>query len=439
MEVTIAKQPDADQRPTRFYTSFRNTIYTVLKERGWEQVKADTDNWDFIWANVDWIAEQLDYRHVNESRFVNHFRNFYILTRKDLMAKNMKQTRKYLLKIGAKELAREFDFVPPNFILPMEFGLLSEFNKKQAGKVVYIVKPSTRAQGKGIFMCPYPELTQWFRATFPSDGKPAEHRSDSASDKSERDYPLYVVQKYIDNPLLLCEHKFDLRIYCLVETFQPLVAWICREGFARFSLKSFSTDMEGANDLEIHLTNVAIQKHSDLYDSSADGAKWSVFDLACYLAKVYGYSRIDTLFLEIERLIVKSLMCVANDMVRNAACFEIYGFDVMIDDDLKPWIIEVNASPSLSADTVEDSITKRRMLHDAINILGVDCPKPLDSCTRVGCWDMVYRGSVPKFSQCTDTSRLAAQLLSGYIHADSAKLGCKSDRPYGLLQTAMFS
>lgn len=124
------------------------------------------------------------------------------------------------------------------------------------------------------------------------------------------------------------------------------------------------------------MTNVAIQKNSTNYDSRADGAKWSLFQLGCYLETIYGREQIDIMFLRIEQLIIRSLQAVANDMIKSLCMFEIYGFDVMLDSSLKPWLIEINASPSLSADTREDSIVKRRMLHDAISILGVDVPKP---------------------------------------------------------------
>jgi len=56
---------------------------------------------------------------------------------------------------------------------------------------------------------------------------------------------------------------------------------------------------------------------------------------------------------------------IANDK----HCFECYGYDIIIDDNLKPWLIEVNASPSLSSTTSSDRIMKYKLVSDIINIV----------------------------------------------------------------------
>ena len=56
-------------------------------------------------------------------------------------------------------------------------------------------------------------------------------------------------------------------------------------------------------------------------------------------------------------------------MVSDRHCYECYGYDIIIDDLLKPWLIEVNASPSLSSTTVADRIMKYRLINDIINVV----------------------------------------------------------------------
>ena len=64
-----------------------------------------------------------------------------------------------------------------------------------------------------------------------------------------------------------------------------------------------------------------------------------------------------------------SLKAVAPVMVSDRHCYECYGYDIIVDDRLKPWLIEVNASPSLSSTTVSDRIMKYKLISDIINVV----------------------------------------------------------------------
>jgi tubulin polyglutamylase TTLL9 len=53
-------------------------------------------------------------------------------------------------------------------------------------------------------------------------------------------------------------------------------------------------------------------------------------------------------------------------------CFELYGFDVMIDEALKPWLIEVNGSPSMTANTKLDCQLKCNLIDDTFTVVDLD-------------------------------------------------------------------
>ena len=79
---------------------------------------------------------------------MNHFPNHYELTRKDLMAKNMRRYRKEVEKDAASTV--DLDFVPLTYTLPADMSLFTEEFKRAAS--TWIVKPSAKSQGKGIFL-----------------------------------------------------------------------------------------------------------------------------------------------------------------------------------------------------------------------------------------------------------------------------------------------
>ena len=78
-------------------------------------------------------------------------------------------------------------------------------------------------------------------------------------------------------------------------------------------------------------------------------------------------------------LIIKTLISVEFPLNKalqggtkhKGVCYELYGFDIIIDSDLKPWILEVNISPSFSSSSPFDKTLKTKLICDALTIIGV--------------------------------------------------------------------
>ena len=208
--------------------------------------------------------------------------------------------------------------------------MFQEEFKKNPG-TVWIMKPVGKAQGKGIFLInKLSQISQWRkepRSTAAAGNGP------TATDKPEPE--AYIVQRYIHNPYLIGGRKFDLRIYVLVVSYSPLIVYVHRNGFCRFSNSLFSMDTKELANLYIHATNVAVQKTNPNYDSER-GCKWLLRNLKMYLMSKHGEVTVRMLFSQIESLIIRSLLCVQKVMIHDKHCFELYGYDVLVDEELKP-------------------------------------------------------------------------------------------------------
>jgi hypothetical protein len=75
-----------------------------------------------------------------------------------------------------------------------------------------------------------------------------------------------VISKYVSNPLLINNHKFDLRIYVVVTSFEPLRIYVYREGLARFASEPYQPpDATTKSSKFAHLTNYSINKKNDKF------------------------------------------------------------------------------------------------------------------------------------------------------------------------------
>lgn len=358
----------------KFRTNLHNTVYDVCKSRGWRETDADLD-WDVHWADVQWMRDVFDHVRLDDHQRVNHFRNHYELTRKDLTIKNLKRMKKTLEKEDKIQEASKFDFFPQTYVLPAEYGLF-EVDFKRNPQTAWIMKPIGKAQGKGIFL--------FTRISQISDWKKDHKWKQDGQQHAE----TYVVQRYVDNPHLVGGKKYDLRLYALVTSYSPLTVWLCRSGFARFSHHRFSMNLKEVDNNYIHLTNCAIQKTSSKYTTS--GCKWGLRSLRLFLISTYGEAETNRCFGDIQQVILRTLQSVQKIMINDKHCFELYGFDILLDDRLKPWLLEVNASPSLTAETPADYHLKFNILEDVFNILDLE-RKLAGTEERVGGFDLIWK------------------------------------------------
>lgn len=133
----------------------------------------------------------------------------------------------------------------------------------------------------------------------------------------------------------------------------------------------------------MHLTNYSINKHADgmvFQDVDSEdqaSCKWNFLAFKKYFRE--HNIDVDTLFSRIEDLMVKTIISVEgiifNAMTMQAPhrtnCFELLGFDILLDSQLRPWLLEVNLSPSLACETPLDQRIKSDLVADLFTLIGI--------------------------------------------------------------------
>jgi len=180
------------------------------------------------------------------------------------------------------------------------------------------------------------------------------------------------VQKYIKNPALIDGHKFDFRIYVLVTSVvEPLTIFVYNDGLVRLASEKYNLSKNGGGvqDHYMHLTNYSLNKKNQgkfdgerhklrLSDCMGPGGFTSVHPEKGTLKKSS-----EVLWLEIEDIVIKTVITIQPQLqhyYRSSQprepdlCYELLGFDIMLDRKLKPWLLEVNHLPSFNHDTPTD-------------------------------------------------------------------------------------
>lgn len=81
-----------------------------------------------------------------------------------------------------------------------------------------------------------------------------------------------MVQKYLEDPLLISGRKFDIRQWVLVSDWNPLSVWFYDECYLRFALADFQ--LEKLDDNLVHLCNNCVQREGPDFEAQKDESMW---------------------------------------------------------------------------------------------------------------------------------------------------------------------
>eukprot|EP00668_Euglena_longa_P004627 GGOE01005398.1.p1 GENE.GGOE01005398.1~~GGOE01005398.1.p1 ORF type:complete len:663 (-),score=171.88 GGOE01005398.1:675-2663(-) len=318
-------------------------VLNTFRLSGFRQV--EDGKWNVMWAKR---VTPEEYQALNPFQRINHFPGTWGIGRKDNLARN-------LMRMRRRHGMEQYGFFVPSYIMPGDYRQLAqEFARHPQ---TFIVKPVASACARGIRLI----------SRLPRPGR----------------FKGHLVQKYIRNPLLLNGYKFDIRLYVVVTSFDPLRAYLFNEGLIRLASEPYQGGSSRLKNRCMHLTNYSINHTNATYvqpDGSAgeSASKWCLADLIRWWGKRQGELKKswDEVHTQIVDVIVKTLLSIEAQVTQQCArlcrhrntCFELFGFDVLLDANCKPWVIEVNIMPSLCPSSVLDHGIKSQLIANLLTL-----------------------------------------------------------------------
>jgi hypothetical protein len=373
----------------------------------------NAEHWDACWYTG--MPEVAQFLKAGPDRKINHIPGNNALTLKNrlyeiLAALRDRQEEQY----GPDhDHVTRLDFVPRVYAMPGDYHALQQAALDDPGRR-WILKPKNSSRGRGV------------RVLRDVAAVPLESK--------------WMVQEYVANPHTMKQRKYVLRLYVLISSITPLRVYLYRQGFAK--LASAPYDIDDIDNLYSHLTNPDI----NALNTDAD-VPVEFVDLDRYRQWLREEGHDDqALFDRVRDLVTLTAIAAVEPMrertrelgVDARGCYELLGVDCLIDEDLKPWLLECNLSPSVgvcaapqTGGQIEERV-KRELVTDMaalVGLLGVaPAPAPADPAARIrqeahselaraGGFQRLYPGAdVEKYLPFFSLPRLADVMLADAVN-----------------------
>lgn len=382
-------------------------VRKIARDRGWQMITDENDKTGIASCNLHWI-DVPDF--VNTFKIllpyqkVNHFPGMSNLARKSKLARNFERMKKLF--------PDEYDFCPKTWILPFDFhDFQTHFNADGLSQKTFIVKPDHSCQGRGVFLTR--NLSQI-------------NRADVLVAQQYIARPLLIAGKKFDLRIyVLVTSCTPLRVYL----FKDGLVRMCTADYVTPNADNLEQRFMHLTNYAVnkHASNFETNKNAT---EDGNGSKRSLRWFFAWLKESYDEQRVDALWDKIGDICLKSILAVqpllaqeyrstfaknlrksscvsaspagpssqqlyggsgdptrpasANEATTNSSSsttatesssssssFSILGMDVLVDESLRPWLLEVNHLPSFGCDSPLDWNIKERLISQTFDILKI--------------------------------------------------------------------
>ena len=243
------RQREAEINKNKILINLSHSKYPIIPKvvasLSWNIIRNDNSDYDVYWSDRSRGVEKLLINSHYYQR-INHFPKMDEIYIKRNLIKSLLQMKRLLHSSDlSMQYSNEYNFFPITWTLPNDYNEIVRYldqNKtlpKESHNYV-IIKPGSGAQGSGIYL---------------ADNK------DYINAESTN-----IVQMYISNPMLIDGYKFDLRVYALILSCDPLRIYIYKDGLVRLCTIPYERPTtENMESTYMHLTNYSLNKDSKTY------------------------------------------------------------------------------------------------------------------------------------------------------------------------------
>jgi len=337
-------------------------VLETFEELGWERVYGP--GWDLLWY-VTRDPPPEAYHSLQPQQRLNHLPGIAALAAKPQLYSNLLALKQ---RMKGRVDDAELEFFPRTYLLPEQWPFLAVRAARQPQRR-WLLKPAYGSWGRDIRI-----ITDV--AEVPRSG-------------------VWLAQEYLDNPLTHDGRKLNLRVFVLIRSVEPLEVYLCRDGYVDLASEPYSMEVGSLGDPYVHNTNSGVQ-----LARPGVRAEDCWLDIGSWRDSLRGQGADDAaLWRACQDIIVKTVIS-AHAALRAASagvvphpdnCFELLGLDLLIDHDLKPWLIECNRSPSMT--TALSGDIKKALVRDTLELVGLGAgstPAPGVGC---GGYDCIYPGA----------------------------------------------